>query len=62
MNVAVGYCLSVATTATVLPLMFDVHIPIGANLSIGVVFTLISIVRSYTLRRLFEALRVRGSG
>jgi Na+/glutamate symporter len=59
-NVAVGYFLSVGITAVVLPRWFGVYIPIGANLTIGAVFTAVSIARSFALRRLFEAFRVRG--
>ena len=55
----VGYGLSVAVTAAVLPLAFGICIPIGANLEIGLLFTVVSIARSFALRRLFEALRVR---
>lgn len=53
-NVAVGYGVAVATQAAVLPL-FGVHLPITANLQIGALFTVVSLVRSYALRRLFNA-------
>jgi len=59
-NVGIGYALSVAVTAVVLPWAFGVYIPIGANLAIGLIFTVVSIARSFALRRLFEAMRVRG--
>jgi hypothetical protein len=59
-NVVVGYGLSVAITAAVLPWLFGIVIPFASNLAIGVIFTAISIARSFALRRLFEALRVRG--
>jgi hypothetical protein len=57
-NVAVGYCLSVAVTAVVLGCA--IYIPLASNLAIGLIFTVVSIARSFALRRLFEALRVRG--
>jgi hypothetical protein len=60
LNVAVGYGLSVAATAIVLPWLFAIYIPLASNLVIGLIFTVISIARSFALRRLFEALRVRG--
>ena len=60
MNVAVGYVLSVAITAIVLPVLFGIYIPLASNLAIGLIFTVASIARSFALRRLFEALRVRG--
>jgi hypothetical protein len=35
--------------------MYGVHVPLSTNLAIGAWFTLISIVRSYALRRWFNA-------
>ena len=53
-NVAVGYCLAVLAQIVVLP-MFGLTVTLRQNLAIGLVFTAVSIVRSYLLRRLFEA-------
>lgn len=58
-NVAVGYGIAVATQALVFPL-FGLHASLADNLLIGAIFTVVSIVRSYSLRRIFEAIRVRG--
>lgn len=52
-NVIVGYLLAVATQLIVFPL-FDVALPIGDNLVLAFVFTVISLVRTYALRRAFE--------
>ncbi|MDX9859310.1 MAG: hypothetical protein RBS99_00190 [Rhodospirillales bacterium] len=57
-NVAVGFGVAVTTQIAVFPL-FGLHATLADNLLIGVIFTLVSIARSYTLRRLFEAIRVR---
>lgn len=57
-NVAVGYGLAVLTQILVFPL-FDVEVSLNEHLAIGGLFTLASIARSYTLRRLFEAVRMR---
>ena len=57
-NVAVGYAIAVATQMVVLPL-FDIHLSLGDNLLVGGVFTLVSIVRSYVLRRAFQHLQLR---
>ena len=59
-NVLVGYGVAVATQMAVFPL-FGLVITVSENLLIGLIFTAVSIVRSYTLRRGFEALRVRQS-
>jgi hypothetical protein len=59
-NVLVGYGVAVATQMAVFPL-FGLAVTITENLLIGLIFTVVSIVRSYALRRTFEALRVRQS-
>jgi hypothetical protein len=59
-NVLVGYGVAVATQMAVFPL-FGLAVTITENLLIGLIFTAVSIVRSYALRRGFEALRVRQS-
>ena len=57
-NVLVGYGVAVITQVLVFP-MFGLAVTIAENLLIGLVFTGVSIIRSYALRRSFEALRVR---
>ncbi len=52
-NVVVGYGVAVAAQMLVFPL-FGLHASLGKNLGIGAVFTLVSLVRGYALRRLFE--------
>ena len=56
-NVMVGYVLAVLTQLAVFPL-FGLNASLSDNLAIGGVFTVVSIVRSFTLRRLFEAIRL----
>jgi hypothetical protein len=57
-NVAVGYGVAVATQLLVFPL-FGLAVSIGENLAIGGAFTMVSLIRAYVLRRLFETLRDR---
>ena len=57
-NVLVGYGVAVTTQMLVFPL-FGWQASVQDNLTIGLIFTAVSIVRSYALRRGFEALRVR---
>jgi hypothetical protein len=52
-NVAVGYVLAVVTQILVFP-WFGIHPSFGENLAIGSLFTGISLMRSYALRRAFE--------
>lgn len=58
-NVVVGYGVAVLTQILIFPL-FGLHTTLAQNLKMGAVFTLVSIARSFALRRLFEAIRVRG--
>ena len=59
-NVLVGYGVAVITQMAVFAL-FGLAVTVTENLLIGLIFTAVSIVRSYALRRGFEALRVRQS-
>ena len=55
-NVVVGYGVAVLTQMLVFPL-FGIRASVSDNLIIGVIFTMVSLVRSFTLRRVFESLR-----
>lgn len=55
-NVMVGYGLAVALQLVLFP-AFGLHSTIGQSLHIGLAFTVLSVVRSYVLRRLFERMR-----
>ena len=57
-NVVVGYGVAVATQVLIFP-AFGVHVTLEQNLKISAAFTVISIFRSFTLRRVFEAIRMR---
>lgn len=57
-NVFVGYSVAVVTQILIFPI-FGLHTTLTQNLKMGAVFTVVSIARSYVLRRLFEAIRVR---
>ncbi len=52
-NIAVGYTVAVVCQIILFPLLFDIHVAISTNMYIGFVFTIISLVRSYALRRFF---------
>jgi len=57
-NVAIGYVVALASQLAIFPL-FGIHIPFADNLLIGAWFTVISIARSYALRRWFNRRAVR---
>ena len=51
-NVVIGYGVALSSQLVIFP-FFDIHIPIGDNILIGFWFTVISIARSYVVRRIF---------
>ena len=57
-NVIVGYGVAVVTQILIFPI-FGLHTTLAQNMAIGAAFTLVSIARSFALRRLFEAIRMR---
>lgn len=51
-NVAIGYSVNFVANLTVFP-MFGYNVTIHDNLIIGVIFTGISVLRSFMIRRIF---------
>lgn len=61
-NVIIGYGVAVVTQILIFP-VFGLHTTLAQNLKMGGVFTVVSIARSFALRRVFEArFRKRGAG
>jgi hypothetical protein len=54
MNIAIGYGIALLSQITIFPL-YGIHILLSTNLWIGLWFTVISPVRSYVIRRWFNA-------
>ena len=54
MNIAIGYGVGLLSQIAIFP-MFEIHVPLSTNLWIGAWFTVISLVRSYIIRRWFNA-------
>ena len=57
-NVVVGYLLALGVQAALFPLL-GLEVALTENLLIGAAFTVVSLVRSFVLRRLFESFCVR---
>jgi hypothetical protein len=57
-NVIVGYVLAIATQVVVFP-WFGIRTGMTEHLTIGLAFVVVSLVRGYLLRRLFERIRAR---
>ncbi len=56
-NVVVGYGVAVVAQILVFP-VFGLHTTLVQNLKMGGIFALISMGRSFLVRRLFEAIKV----
>jgi len=57
-NIAVGYIVAILSQLLVFPI-FGINIPLHDNLLIGLWFTVISLFRSYIIRRYFNGLRFK---
>lgn len=53
-NIVIGYFVALLSQLLVFP-MFGIDVPLSTNLWIGAWFTVISLVRSYVIRRWFNA-------
>lgn len=52
-NVFIGYWVAVLAQIAIFP-VFGLYVPFGDNLLMGAFFTVVSLIRSYVLRRLFN--------
>ena len=52
-NILIGYVVALISQLLVFPL-FNINVPFTDNLLIGLYFTIISLVRSYIIRRYFN--------
>ncbi len=57
LNTAIGFIISMAANMIVLP-WFGFKVSMTQAFNIGVIFTFISIIRSYILRRLFNRIMI----
>ena len=60
-STAIGFIVALLTTALVLPAL-GFPISDSQNVEITAIFTAISMLRSYVVRRAFNALHARGGG
>jgi len=58
-NIFIGYGIALLSQLLIFPLV-GIHVPLSTNIWIGFWFTIISLVRSYVIRRWFNA-RIHGS-
>lgn len=53
-NIAIGLGISMAANAVFIPMITGQALPLHSNAALGVIYTLISLVRSYAIRRAFN--------
>lgn len=54
-NTALGYAINVGVQIIAFP-YFNIHLTTGHQAGLGAIFTVVSLLRSYVLRRLFNRL------
>jgi len=54
MNIVIGYAVGLLSQLVIFP-FFDIHVSMRTNLLIGAWFTVVSLIRSYVIRRWFNA-------
>lgn len=59
LNTASGFLISLLTQWLVFP-WFNLHPSLQENISLTAIFTIVSIVRSYAWRRIFNHLHMKG--
>ena len=55
-NVAIGLVVSFLSQVVIFK-YYDIHISLAQNLELTLYFTVVSIIRSYVLRRFFNSIR-----
>ena len=57
-SVAIGYIISLASQMIIFPI-FEIEVSFEDNLLIGLFFTVVSIIRGYYVRRLFNWIKLK---
>ncbi len=60
-NVGIGYLVAVLSNIFILPI-FGFEVSMRVNLVIALIYTIISLVRSFAVRRIFESIRENSYG
>lgn len=54
-NTIIGFTINYIANLIILPIFFGLHVSLTANFVMGLLYTLISVVRSYVIRRWFNS-------
>jgi hypothetical protein len=60
LNIVIGYVVAILSQLIIFP-WFGIHLPIHENLLMGLFFTVISLIRSYFIRRWFNWMHIKKS-
>lgn len=60
-NTLIGYVIAVVVQIIVYP-WFNIYIPLHDNLAIACIFTCVALLRTYVIRRAFNAISIKGWG
>lgn len=60
LNVLIGYVIAIGAQLVVFPL-FNIHASVSESMAIAACFTAVSLLRSYLIRRFFNAQTVKNS-
>jgi small basic protein len=52
-NVLIGVVVALMSQIAIFP-FFDIHVPLSDNIAIAALFTVVSLIRSYLVRRYFN--------
>lgn len=55
-STCIGFVIAIASQYVIFP-VFGIHVPLHEHLEMGVFFTVVSVVRGYLIRRLFNSIR-----
>lgn len=58
-NIIIGFGINYGVNLAVLPIMWDPNNAASSAFHIGLVFTVISVIRSFILRRVFNKIKTR---
>lgn len=58
LNTAIGYFVALATQIIIFP-WFDISVTYKQQFLIGIIFTIVSVVRGYFVRRMFNYIHIK---
>jgi len=60
-NILIGYTIATLSQTVIFP-VFDIHVTVTEHIYLGLFFTIVSVIRSYSLRRFFNWIHSKGIG